>query len=273
MSAPVFLFSDFGLRDVFVGVMRAVIADLAPRSPVHDLLHEIPPQDLAGARLQLAAALDRLPAGAVLCAVVDPGVGSDRRGVIVRARRPGGGRLWAVAPNNGLLSPLLHEAAAPYGAGTRADRAWTLVRSAFPAGGPGTTFDGRDLFAPAAARLARGDAPTPFAMPVDLGALKLLPAPAPREDGVALVGRVAWIDRFGNLVSDLPAERLPGASWTVFVAGRRVDGPAAAFADVEVGEAVAYLGSLGTVEIALRDGDAAGAWNARAGAEVRVVPR
>ncbi len=273
MSAPVFLFTDFGLRDVFVGVMRAVVADLAPRSPVHDLLHEISPQDLDGARLQLAAALDRLPAGAVLCAVVDPGVGTDRRGIVVQAERARGGRLWAVAPNNGLLSPLLQAAPPPYGAAASASKAWTLVRSAFPAGGPGTTFDGRDLFAPAAARLARGDAPNLFAEPTRLDGLTTLSSPEPVVYGKALVGRVAWIDRFGNLVSDLPAEHLPAPAWTVHVAGHRVDGPSTGFAEVAAGEPVAYLGSLGTVEIALRDGDAAGAWGVASGAEVRLVPR
>ena len=135
-SAPLFLLSDFGLRDAYVGVMRAVVAGLAPRSAVHDLVHELPPQDLTGARIQLAAALPWLPGGAVVCAVVDPGVGTDRHAVAVRAVHPDGRSLWAVAPDNGLLTMLLRPDRPPYASGARALRAWRLDPDALGAGGP-----------------------------------------------------------------------------------------------------------------------------------------
>ena len=271
-GAPLFLLSDFGLRDAYVGVMRAVVAGLAPRSAVHDLVHELPPQDLTGARIQLAAALPWLPDGAVVCAVVDPGVGTDRHAVALRAVHPDGRSLWAVAPDNGLLTMLLRHDRPPYASAARARDAWRLDPQALGARGPGTTFDGRDLFAPAAARLARGDAPDSLGRSVDAGTLKTASTPELATEGDAIVGRVVWIDRFGDLVSDVPTGRLPPAPWIAEVAGRSVRGPSAGFAAARTGAPVAYLGSLGTVELALRDGDAASAWGIGRGAAVRVSP-
>jgi hypothetical protein len=272
MAAPVFLLSDFGLDDAFVGAMRAVLARDAPGAPVHDVLHTLPPQNLDAARLQLAAVVPYLPDGAVLVAVVDPGVGTGRRALALRAARPDGARLWAVAPDNGLLSGLLEDQRPPYGTPARAEAGWSLARAALPATGPGTTFDGRDLFAPAAARLARGDAPDGLGAPLDVGAALRRPAPPLRREAGRRDGRVAWIDRFGNLVSDVPASELPASGWTATVAGRRLTGPAEGFAEVAAGAPVAYVGSLGTVEVALRDGDAAGAWGVAVGAPLTVEP-
>lgn len=283
MSAPIFLLSDFGTRDAYVGVMRAVIATLAPGAPVHDLVHELPPQDVAAARTQLAFALPYLPDGCVLCAVVDPGVGGARRAVAVRARREDGARVWAVAPDNGLLSPLLGgptgspssgEAAA--GRQTRgpwqAVTAVALPRRGLGPDGPGTTFDGRDVFAPAAARLARGDDPAALGTEVAVGDLHAPAAVLPRRDGKAWTGSVTWVDRFGNLITNLGPATLPRDPRTVriTVAGRTVRGVVEAFSAVQRGEPVAYLGSGGTLEIALRDDDAASRWGVRVGAPVRL---
>jgi len=271
-GAPLFLLSDFGLRDAYVGVMRAVMAGLAPRSAVHDLVHELPPQDLTGGRIQLAAALPWLPDGAVVCAVVDPGVGTDRHAIALRAVHPDGRSLWAVAPDNGLLTMLLRRDRPPYASEARARDAWRLDPEALGARGPGTTFDGRDLFAPAAARLARGDPPDSLGGTIDAATLTTAATPELATEGDAIVGRVVWIDRFGDLVSDVPAGRLPPAPWIAEVAGRSVRGPSAGFAAARTGAPVAYLGSLGTVELALRDGDAASAWGIGRGVAVRVSP-
>lgn len=272
MAAPIFLLTDFGLSDAFVGAMRAVLARDAPGAPVHDVLHTLPPQDLDAARLQLAAVVPYLPSDAVLVVVVDPGVGTDRRGLALRAERPDGGRFWAVVPDNGVAGGLLEAQRIPYGTAARAAAAWLLDRTRLPAAGPGTTFDGRDLFAPAAARLARGDAPERLGPSLDVAEAVRRPAPPLRRDGPGLTGRVAWIDRFGNLVSDVPAADLPSGGWTVRVVGRRLAGPAGGFGVVAPQAPVAYVGSLGTVEVALRDGDAAAAWGVAIGAELSVTP-
>lgn len=282
MSAPVFLLSDFGTRDAFVGIMRAVIATLSPASPVHDLVHDLPPQDVGAARWQLAAALPYLPDGAVVCAVVDPGVGGARRAVAVRARRHDGARLWAVAPDNGLLAPLLRGPSGPRGggapndaadpAGWRALAARVLPRAGLGPDGPGTTFDGRDVFAPAAARLARGDDPTTLGEATSPEALHAHAPDPPRREGDGWRGTVQWIDRFGNLVTDLRPHHLPGAPKRVRVDvdGHVVHGLSDGFSAVGAGQPVAYLGSLGTVEVGLRDGNAASRWGVRIGCTVRL---
>lgn len=272
MAAPIFLLTDFGLADAFVGAMRAVLARDAPGAPVHDVLHTVPPQDLDAARLQMAAVVPYLPGGGVLVVVVDPGVGTTRRGLALRAERPDGARLWLVVPDNGVAGGLLEAQRVPYGTTARASAGWILDRTRLPAAGPGTTFDGRDLFAPAAARLARGDAAEALGAPIDPAKAVRRPAPPLRHDGPVLVGRVAWVDRFGNLVSDVPASGLPRDGWTVRVAGRALAGPSAGFAVVAPRTPVAYVGSLGTVEVALRDGDAATAWGVAIGAEISVAP-
>jgi hypothetical protein len=220
----------------------------------------------------MAAVVPYLPSGAVLMLVVDPGVGTARRGLALRAERPDGARLWLVAPDNGVAGGLLEAQRVPYGAAARASAGWILDRTRLPAAGPGTTFDGRDLFAPAAARLARGDAAQALGTEIDLAQAVHRPAPPLRRHGSTLEGRVAWIDRFGNLVSDVPAGALPADGWTVRVAGRTLTGPAAGFGEVAPRTPVAYVGSLGTVEIALRDGDAAAAWDVAIGADVVVAP-
>jgi len=266
-DAPVFLFSDFGTRDAYVGVMRAVIAGLAPTARVHDLLHELPPQDLTGARLQLAATLPWLPDGAVVCAVVDPGVGTDRPAVVLRSRDDAGRRATFVAPDNGLLTSLLRDERAPYRSPLRGDAAWRIDRDALPPRGPGTTFDGRDLFAPAAALVARGVPPRALGPTVELAALTTAATPALRATGDGREGRIVWVDRFGDLVSDVPAP----ARFRARIAGRELDGPSAGFASVAVGAPLAYVGSLGTVEIAVRDGSAADAWAIGRGAAIEVV--
>lgn len=278
MSAPVFLLSDFGTRDAFVGVMKAVISGLAPASGIHDLVHDLPPQDLAGARLQLGAALPYLPDRAVLCAVVDPGVGTGRRGIALAAVHGDGRRLVAVAPDNGLLSELL---APPDAAGAGSPPApaggWTVTlaigldRDRLPPRGPGTTFDGRDLFAPAAGRAAAGAALELLGRPLDPGTLVRARDPVPREEAGVWTGRVVWIDRFGNLVTDLGAAVLPPvpAALRVMVAGRVLHGLSPGFAAVAVHAPAVYLGSLGRVEIGVRDGNAAVALGVRVGDEVR----
>lgn len=268
MATPVFLLSDFGLQDAYVGIVHAVIADLAPEAPVHDLLHQLPPQDLQGARLQLAAALRYLPDGAVVAAVVDPGVGSDRIAVVVEARDATGQAARFVAPDNGLLTSLLCDERSPYDSPLRARAAWRLDPEAVRSPGPGTTFDGRDVFAPAAARLARGEPPERFATALDPTELAQRPAPPLRRTRHGVAGRIAWIDRFGDLVSDVPA---PIGRYRVRLGSRTFDGPARSFVDAQLGAGLSYVGSLGTVEVAVRDGSAADTFGIEVGAPIEVL--
>lgn len=189
--------SDYGHSDEFVGVVKGVIRDLARHVTIIDLTHDIPPHDVRAGSLALARAIQYVPGGVVL-AVVDPGVGTDRRAVAVEVA---GGRGVLVGPDNGLLAPAVAMAGG-------ADRAVVLDRTEYHLGEPSATFHGRDVFAPVAAHLCNG-------VPLDLVGEALDPAtllpgivPLPREEGGALVCEVLWVDRFGNAQLNVGPEDL-----------------------------------------------------------------
>ena len=193
----VFFLSDFGTADEFAGVVHAVIAARAPGTTVIDLTHHIPPFDVRAGSHTLVRAVPHLGSGVVL-AVVDPGVGTERRGIALRVALPSGASLAFVGPDNGLLV-----AAAEAAAEAPVARVVTLAREPAPPD-RGSTFDGRDLFAPAVAALCTGVALEDLGEPVDPASLVRLIGGVVEEgrlhDGrVCLRTEVTWVDRFGNL--------------------------------------------------------------------------
>ncbi len=197
-EAPaVYFLSDYGLDDEFVGVVHAVLHRHAPSVAVIDLSHRIPPFDVAFGAALLARAVPHLGTGVVL-AVVDPGVGTDRRPLAVGVRASGG-PAWLVGPDNGLLVP----AADALGGAERVVVPTSGRSARSPAGG---TFDGRDVFAPAAAHLALGRDPDDLGPSVDPGTLVRPGAPGTEPvtgAGPVLVTSVGWVDRFGNVQLDV----------------------------------------------------------------------
>ncbi|MDE0267999.1 MAG: SAM-dependent chlorinase/fluorinase [Acidimicrobiaceae bacterium] len=190
--------SDFGLADEFVGVVHGVIVNIAPRVRIVDITHGITPHDVRAGGLALARAASYLPAGLVL-AVVDPGVGTSRRAVAVEV---GDGSSILVGPDNGLLGPAV---ALVGGAG----RAVELTNKQYQLPGRDTlghTFDGRDVFAPAAAHLCMGVPLQNLGPSIDPAALVPGVLPVSYEDGEDLVAEVLWVDRFGNCQLNLSAE-------------------------------------------------------------------
>lgn len=179
--------SDYGLRDEFVGIVKGVIADIAPHARVIDLTHEIPPFDVRAGSLALARCIAYVPTGIVL-AVVDPGVGTSRRGVAVSV---GGGRGILIGPDNGLLSMGTALAGG-------ADSAVVLNNPAFQLEAPGATFAGRDIFAPAAAHLCNGVPFTELGDAVDPNLLLPGVVPLSRNEGGEIIAEVTWVDRYGN---------------------------------------------------------------------------
>ncbi|MCB0998353.1 MAG: SAM-dependent chlorinase/fluorinase [Acidimicrobiales bacterium] len=179
--------SDLGTRDESVGVVKAVLADLAPHVRVLDLTHEIPPFDTRAGSLALARAVPYVPSGVVL-AVVDPGVGTSRRALAIEVA---GGEGVFVGPDNGLLAPAIAMAGG-------AERCVVLSNEAFHLPSPSATCAARDVFAPAAAHLCSGVDLAELGDAVD--ADELLPGvvPLPRDEGDTLVCEVLWVDRFGN---------------------------------------------------------------------------
>jgi len=251
MSRIITLLTDFGTADGYVGEVKGTLLTLAPGALLVDVAHDLPAGDVAAGCHVLGRVWRTFPEGTVHLAVVDPGVGSARRALAVEA----GGHLF-VAPDNGLLSDVL--AATPA----------RVVSLTVPAGAS-RTFHGRDVFAPVAARLAGGaplqDLGTPLSDP-----LRLEPAMLTVE-GSDVVGAVIHVDRFGTLITNIPNDRVAPAA-TVKVAGRGFP-LGATFADVPPAEPVAFVGSGGTVEIAVRDGRADVVLGVSRGTEVRATAR
>jgi S-adenosyl-L-methionine hydrolase (adenosine-forming) len=189
--------SDYGSADEFVGVVRSVIRQLAPGVEVIDITHEIPPYDVRAGGLALARAAQYLAPGVVL-AVVDPGVGTARRGVAIEV---GDGVSVLVGPDNGLLAP----AVAMVGGATRAVE---LTNPEYRLAAPGPTFDGRDVFAPAAAHLSTGVDLLELGPEVDTVTLMPATMPITREEQGTLVAQVLWTDRYGNLQLNVDPEEV-----------------------------------------------------------------
>ncbi len=241
-SGIVTLTTDFGLVDPYVGVMHGVILGRAPRARIVDLTHGVPPQavDLAG--FLLARSVQYFPAGSVHVAVVDPGVGTARRALVAEDR----GQAF-VAPDNGLLAPVL----------SRAARVYELDVERFALTARSRTFHGRDVFAPAAAAIAAGTAPRAAGRGAPIEPLAR-PAPASRPGPDGGEARVVCADRFGNLVLDVEAADLgaePGR-WRLECAGATIP-VRGTYAEAEPGALLALVNSFGTLEIAVRDGSAA----------------
>ncbi len=190
--------SDYGWDDEFVGVVKAVLRDLAPHVTVIDLTHGIRPFDVRGGSLALARAIPYVPEGVVL-AVVDPGVGTSRRAVAVEVA---GGAGVLVGPDNGLLAPAVAVAGG-------ADRAVELTNGDVHLATPGATFAGRDVFAPAAAHLCNGGDLGELGDEIDAGLLTPGMIPLPREEPDGLHAEVLWVDRFGNCELNVAPEDLP----------------------------------------------------------------
>jgi S-adenosyl-L-methionine hydrolase (adenosine-forming) len=186
-SAPPFVsfLSDYGLTDEFVGVCKAVVLRVAPTARVIDVTHGISPFDVRAGALALARAVQYLPPGVVL-AVVDPGVGTDRRAVAVEVETG-----FLVGPDNGLLAP----AVAMLGG---ASRVVSLTNPEYQLEAPGATFAGRDIFAPAAGYLAAGTPLEALGELVDPMSLVPGTVPLPRDEGGKAAGEVLWVDRYGN---------------------------------------------------------------------------
>ncbi len=245
MSRPVItLTTDFDQMDGYVGAMKGVILSICPRAELVDITHQIRPQAVQQAAYVLSTVVTYYPPGTVHLVVVDPGVGSERRPVAVQTERA-----TYVGPDNGVLSLALDLAPAR--------QAVHLTEPRYRLSPVSATFHGRDVFAPAAAHLACGVAVEEMGktFPVsDLASLPV-PKPEPQPDG-GWQGAILHIDHFGNLITNFrPCPHHYGLR--VGAGGRWLEQISATFSDVAPGELVAYAGSSGYLEIAVREGSAA----------------
>jgi S-adenosylmethionine hydrolase len=261
LTLPVTFLSDYGYDDEFAGACRAVVARLAPDVRIVDLTHGIPSGDVRRGALALEAAMAR--AGpAVHLAVVDPGVGTARRGVALAA-----GGSFLVGPDNGLLTLA---ATALGGVAEAVD----VTDSALALQPVAPTFHGRDVFAPIAAHLAAGRPLAAAGEPIDPGSLAGLELPEPRREGGTLVAHVLYADRFGNLVLDAAAGAFEVGEGEVSVTVQGNESSAvrgSTFAD-GAGGLVVYDDSSGRLAIALDGGSAAERLGAGRDDELRIAP-
>lgn len=261
MARPVVaLLSDFGSRDHYAGVMRGVVLGICPDAALVDVTHDIPPHDIRAASLELAAAYRFFPAGSIFLVVVDPGVGSARRGLAAEA----GDRRF-VAPDNGVLTHVF--AQSPPG------QVVELTERRYARPTVSRTFEGRDRFAPAAAWLARGIRLSALGRPLR-GCVTLDLPPVETRDG-SIAGRVVRIDRFGNLVTNVDrrdVERLAAAGGIdIVVGGHAVRRLVETYADVGRGEVCALFGSTDHLEVAANAVSAAAVLDLQEGAPVRIT--
>lgn len=260
------LLSDFGTADGYAAAMAGVIAAAAPSAAIEHASHAIPPGDILSAALTLSRYAFLYPPGTVHLVVVDPGVGTERRAIAAAVD----GRFF-VAPDNGVLTRVLRQALD------------VVVIELDPRviatdDSISTTFHGRDLFAPAAGRLAR-DEPL-HTLGSEATDPVLLELPEPRRAAGGISGEVIQVDRYGNLITNIPLDPSPPAGSArpdrvdgldVLVEGRSVGPIRRTYGQVESGALVAVVGSLGLLEVSVRDGSAADRLRAGRGTPVTVV--
>ena len=260
MRPVIALLSDFGTHDHYAGTMKGVMIGICPDVTLIDITHDITPHDVLEGALQLAASARYFPAGTIFLAIVDPGVGSSRRGIAVEA-----GEYRFVAPDNGVLTPVLRE--------TAPKRIVELTERRYARPTVSRTFEGRDRFAPAAAWLAKG---------IQLSALgRTVPSyqqidiPQVEVGEAHLRGVVLLVDRFGNLVTNIDRRTFEAFTRaqpvSLRVAGRPIAGVVATYADIREGEVCALFGSTEHLELAVNGGSAATALDAARGAPVEVT--
>ena len=259
-TPPITLTTDFGTTDPFVGIMKGVILGISPETTIVDITHEIPAQDVSAAAFHLGNAWRHFPRGTVHVAVVDTGVGSSRRALALSA-----GDHFFVGPDNGLLTPIFNEVSW---------RAVEITAAHYLDPSPSPTFHGRDVFAPAAAHLAKGTALENFGEPLS-NPVRIDLSP-PVVEGATIRARIVHVDRFGNLVLNVEGAHLARAAsgdspraLTGEVAGRKIDLFVTHYAAAK-GSLCFLVNSDGCLEVALPGGSAAATLGVGRGDEILV---
>jgi S-adenosylmethionine hydrolase len=270
MSAIITLTTDFGLHDTYVAAMKGVILNLNPRATIVDICHTIEPQNITQAAFALSTAWRYFPKGTIHVVVVDPGVGSERRAIILKVPEA-----FFVAPDNGVLSyvtkatspkrssPGVEQAKLPSGF-----EAIVLTNPRFWHHPVSSTFHGRDIFAPVAAHLSLGVPLAKFGEAITSVVTSPISRPQRRRNG-ALIGHIIHIDHFGNLITDIRREDFTSDQVYVEVCGQRIAGLSPSY--IEGNELLAILGNSGNLEIAMRNDSAAKALGAKVGDVVKII--
>jgi S-adenosyl-L-methionine hydrolase (adenosine-forming) len=254
------LLTDFGDRDYFVASMKGVILSIHPAARIVDLSHHITPYRIHEAAYLLKSCYRYFPGGTIHVSVVDPGVGTARRPLLVSTAR-----YYFLAPDNGLLTYVMEE--------EERVEIRRIENRRYRLEAPGATFDGRDLFAPAAAWLAKGEPPASFGKPI--ADPVRFDHHGPVRQNQRLIGRIVYVDRFGNLISDISAKQLGevqasggGAGVAIRLGDHVIAGLVGSYGEGSAERPHALINSNGYVEIFLKEGSAADRLGVRPGAAV-----
>jgi S-adenosyl-L-methionine hydrolase (adenosine-forming) len=256
------LLTDFGTRDHYAGTMKGVALGVCPDATLVDISHEVPPHDVLAGALELAACYRYFPAGTIFLVVVDPGVGSSRRGIAADA-----GEYKFVAPDNGVLTVVLDE--------IPPRKVVELTERRYARPSVSRTFEGRDRFAPAAAWLAKGIELAALGRPA--GSICRLEIPQPAFAPDRLTGEVLRVDRFGNLITNIDRKTFDKlaheGALDIRVGTRPVARVVSTYADAGAGEICALFGSTDHLEIAANGASAAAEIGVGRGAAVQILRR
>jgi S-adenosylmethionine hydrolase len=276
MSSIITLTTDFGYEDAYVGAMKGAILSINPAASIIDVSHSVGPQNILQGAFLLSAAYRYFPKDTIHMAIVDPGVGSDRQGVILKTPSA-----TFVAPDNGILSYIIDDLFSIEGQ-LPDEQTQDLTEVVFKKGleaaaitdprfwrhPVSSTFHGRDIFAPVAAGLSLGISLYEFGEKVN--SLHIICVPKPFGSEGSLMGKVLHIDHFGTLITNIKSNDLPGKEAVVEVAGYCIQGISDYYAQKE--GVMAVVGSSGYLEISLRDGSACDFLGAIVGGEIKVTP-
>lgn len=253
------LTTDFGLSDGFVGIVKGVILSLAPDVSIVDITHDVKAFDISSGAWVIQNARSFFPEDAIHVVIVDPGVGSQRR-CLALATHHG----VYLAPDNGVLSSIATDESAAGITITHLNKPqyWRETVS--------STFQARDIFAPVAARIASGMSPQEMGDQVKIDSIVLLDSKAPRSGGSFSEGEVVYVDRFGNLITNISATLSALTDATCLLNGRPVGKAVKSYFQVAEGEVAVVAGSHGFIEIAVNQGNAAAVLAAGVGSSVRL---
>ena len=256
--AIITLTTDFGLQDPYVAAAKGVILSINPQVTIVDISHDVQPQNIRQAAFLLSITHEYFPKGTIHMAIVDPGVGTERRAVLLVTPTA-----FFIAPDNGVLSYVLDETP------PQDVQVYALTNTQYFLSPPSDTFHGRDVFAPVAAHLSRGISPEEFGHAIESIAAFPIPRPQVGEDGV-LIGQVLHIDRFGNLITNIKKSNLPTSRVFIEVHGHIIDELSRTYSDEDQEGLLALIGSSGNLEISMTNSSAARFLRAKMGHEVKV---
>jgi S-adenosylmethionine hydrolase len=259
MTPIITLLTDFGTQDAYVASMKGVILAINPRCRLIDITHEVRPHDVRAGALILAQAYSYFPKGSIHVCVVDPGVGSPRRPILLVTPR-----YLFLGPDNGLLTVVSHQ--------ENVKKAFALTRSKFFRPSISSTFHGRDIFAPVAGHLSLGKRPESFGSEID--SWVELDFGEPAIKGNELEGEISHVDGFGNLITNIREEVLVtfthGRPFVIRAGRARIRGLRKAYWEGRKGEPIGLIGSGGFLEISVREGHARKVLKVRRGTKIRV---